>query len=78
MRTGKEAIRAQVQREREAEQKALRQAEHYRSNPAEVKLEAAQVISAAGGVFFTCDLIPGVMLTKTEMDGTLIESHCLL
>ena len=63
-----------MQKELEQEQKRHKTADHYSKGPTEVKLESAQVVDACGGVFFTCDLLPRVMLPKKEMDGMLF--HC--
>ena len=68
-RTGKGAIKAQVKRELEQEKKLQQQATHYSTDPQTVQLEAAPVVSHCGGVFFTCPLLPKIMLPKKEMDG---------
>ncbi|XP_067938283.1 UBX domain-containing protein 6-like isoform X2 [Watersipora subatra] len=73
VRTGREVIKAQVKRELAQERKLAEEAQHLSRGPEEVKFDAAQVVDACGGVFFTCPLLPKVMLPRKEMEVKIEE-----
>ena len=72
---GKNAIRAQVRREAEAERKALeeatRRAEAY-AGPKEVNLDSSPVV-AVNGVWFCCPMIGPEVLPRKEMEAHIHE-----